>query len=231
MCFVGKKHIVDFKLISWQCWKNAAAQVSFTAFRKKIYRGRGWIFGFRFSPYQAASLVLLAPKWPPKFTFTLSGNPLLLLRARGGAWWKKRGFNNVGETLSSRRFLWPVRWVNYDFLNLTTKPMESDGIWYSRILLHFLRDLVKVSVSPFFKAPYSCNIVLMLSSRYKRLLYRVFIRTITSWNGAPFTGHHHLSFALFFQGTKWLWCIKMSNAHIMNSTTFLHNFEKRSFLL
>ena len=41
---------------------------------------------------------------------------------------EKRGFNNVGETLSSRRFLWPVRWVNYDFLNLTTKPMESDGI-------------------------------------------------------------------------------------------------------
>ena len=163
--------------------------------------------------------------------FHTVGKPAAAAARLGWGLMEKRGFNNVGETLSSRRFLWPVRWVNYDFLNLTTKPMESDGIWYSRILLHFLRDLVKVSVSPFFKAPYSCNIVLMLSSRYKRLLYRVFIRTITSWNGAPFTGHHHLSFALFFQGTKWLWCIKMSNAHIMNSTTFLHNFEKRSFLL
>ena len=123
-----KTHCVDFKLISWQCWKNAAALVSFTAFRKKIYRGRGWIFGFRFSPYQA-SVCSTCPPMTTQIHFHTVGKPWL--RRTGWGLMEKRGFNNVGETLSSRRFLWPVRWVNYDFLNLTTTQPESYGIrWH-----------------------------------------------------------------------------------------------------
>ena len=32
----------------------------------------------------------------------------------------KKGFNNVGGNTFLPQVLWPVRWVNYDFLNLTT---------------------------------------------------------------------------------------------------------------
>ena len=139
-----KTHCVDFKLISWQCWKNAAALVSFTAFRKKIYRGRGWIFGFRFSPYQA-SVCSTCPPMTTQIHFHTVGKPWL--RRTGWGLMEKRGFNNVGETLSSRRFLWPVRWVNYDFLNLTTLTlgMALDIPFYSaiKILLDaFFRKVV-----------------------------------------------------------------------------------------